>query len=108
MDTPACRVCNGQTKSVFLHRGFRWLRCGRCRSLQKALSEVEYQSLNPTYDPGVLVSPTASETEYREALGVSQNRKFLQELGHQFFPQARVLRFLDIGCGAGGYLLAAG
>jgi SAM-dependent methyltransferase len=107
MDAPTCRVCKYQTKFIFARRGFRWLRCGQCRTLQKALSEVEYQTLNPTYDPGVLVSPTASEPEYREALGVPQKRKFLRELGCQFFPQARALRFLDIGCGAGGYLLAA-
>ena len=63
----------------------------------------EYKRLGPTYDPDPLVTARSPE-EVRRLLRVDEKRAFLR-------PFVSALKgpieFLDIGCGQGGYLLAA-
>lgn len=96
-----CRICGGETLSSLSRSKFE--RCSRCRSTLMALSEQEYSALSPTYDPGPLKA--FSDPKARRAfLDVETRKRFLRSrLDHV----PRPTRFLDIGCGAGGYLLAA-
>lgn len=82
--------------------GYAWGRCNSCRSVQKLIDLAGYESLSPTYDPGTIVQPSASSTDIEAALGVPKKLAQLRP-----YRNAAPQRFLDIGCGAGGYLLAA-
>lgn len=95
-----CRVCAGLGAKFEIH-GFTWLRCDRCGAVQKNISEAEYKALNPTYDPGRYLD-TADEAYIRGYLEVPKKVRAILTLS-----SVRAGAFLDIGCGMGGYLLAA-
>jgi 2-polyprenyl-3-methyl-5-hydroxy-6-metoxy-1,4-benzoquinol methylase len=68
----------------------------------RAISAEEYASINASYDPGGLL----------EGSTLAQLHDFLEvdskmDLLRRFAPAKDDIRFLDIGCGMGGYLLAA-
>lgn len=56
--------------------------------------------MDVTYDAGAL-SSSKSEVELREVLSVEEKKRFLAPRMNQG------TRFLDVGCGMGGYLIAA-
>lgn len=100
-----CRVCGGHEGTTLTTR-FRYFRCGRCATLQKVLSEDEYERLNPTYDPGDNLDLQSSDA-IREALDVDDKIALLRRVLGNHGRQAEGLSFLDIGCGQGGAMLAA-
>jgi 2-polyprenyl-3-methyl-5-hydroxy-6-metoxy-1,4-benzoquinol methylase len=100
-----CRVCGGDFRSTFLRGQAQYGRCARCGAVNKVLTEQEYQSLNPTYDPGDLIE--ADATDILDRLDVEGKVRFLRKLLGRSPARAGTLKLLDVGCGAGGYLLAA-
>jgi len=102
-----CRVCNSSKGARFARRGFRWFRCDECATLQKQLTLQQYLDLNPSYDPGHFLD-SSSEREIREYLKVDNATRLLARVIAAHLPEVRgPRRFLDVGCGMGGYLLAA-
>lgn len=98
-----CRICGGLARFAFEREGWRYARCKECSALIKLLTPEAYADLNPSYDPGPDVA-IASPTLVRSYLDVDGKVKLLREL----LPDVTgARRFLDIGCGAGGYLFAA-
>lgn len=99
-----CRICQNTATRSFNHLGFNWERCRKCKSILKVLTEEEYLSLNPGYDPGHYYD-SDDIAQVRESLEV-ENKKatLLKHLGARH-PEG--LKLLDIGCGMGGYLIAA-
>ncbi|MBN4071992.1 class I SAM-dependent methyltransferase [bacterium AH-315-F18] len=79
--------------------------CPGCGAITKVLSLDEYQQLDVSYDPGELFTGKSRDFILAE-LAVESKKDFL--LGHLGAKAAtQGLRMLDIGCGMGGYLLAA-
>ena len=97
-----CRVCGhamSKWRSAWL--GYEWGRCRQCCSVQKLISETEYENLNPSYDPGY--EPGVSDAaELLLHMDVDEKEKLLRKM----VPTIHKGRLLDIGCGMGGYLLA--
>ena len=97
-----CRLCGSRDLDRFERGGWRYARCRGCTTLQKLLTREEYLALEPAYDPGPAAAFEDGEVR-RRYLNVAHNRRFLRSLR----MSGAAVRFLDIGCGAGGYLLAA-
>jgi len=100
-----CRVCGGDFRATFYRGKAQYGRCARCGAVNKVLTVEEYQSLNPTYDPGELIEADAADILDR--IGVKGKVRFLRKLLRGFSAAPGELRLLDVGCGTGGYLLAA-
>jgi len=86
----ACRVCGGGFSSAF-GGSSTYGRCADCGAVNKLITEADFYALHPTYDPGELIAGDI-------ATKVKCLRSVLPESPGSL---------LDIGCGAGGYLLAA-
>jgi SAM-dependent methyltransferase len=101
-----CRVCGGAPKSRFATADARYARCGRCGTVQKLMSAAEYQAMDPGYDPGSYLA-AKSEDEIRAFLWVDDARKVLADICAQHGIDPKGKSYLDVGCGMGGYMLAA-
>jgi len=100
----SCRICaRGLTRFEFDWLGFAWHSCPQCGALQKALSPEAYQALQPSYDPGSYADWIENEAMLREVLDVDEKVALLERTVGAGTGQA----FLEVGCGMGGYLLAA-
>lgn len=98
-----CRVC-GAAMRPWHERwlGFVWGECTRCHSVQKLLTPTEYANLNPTYDPGY--GPDGADpSSLMRLMDVAGKELLLRKA----FPGMRAGHLLDVGCGMGGFLLAA-
>jgi SAM-dependent methyltransferase len=101
---PRCRVCLRQdTHFEFEWLGFSWRSCAECGALQKDLSPEEYRALGPSYDPGSYADQIPDEATLRALLDVEEKAALLRRV---LGPSAGAA-FLEVGCGMGGYLLAA-
>jgi len=100
-----CRVCGGDFRTTFRRGQSLYGRCGRCGSVNKVLTEQEYGSLNPTYDPGELIE--ADTADILDRIGVDGKIRFLRKLLRGAAAAPAEMKLLDVGCGAGGYLMAA-
>lgn len=101
--TRPCRICSSQSTRSFERGGRDYLRCTRCDAITLDASREEYNALNPTYDPGPL-SELDDPTALRTYLDIEGKKEFLAPL---IAGMQRPCKVLDVGCGAGGYLLAA-
>jgi len=104
-----CRVCESASARTFDIGGFSYGVCRSCASINKILTADEYAALSVTYDPGDFAENVDSE-QLRTMLEVDEKKKRLTPvLDHlrQRRGAAEIFRLLDIGCGMGGYLLAA-
>jgi len=100
----SCRICaRGATQFEFDWLGFPWRSCPECGALQKALSLEAYQALQPTYDPGSYADWIEDEAMLRRVLDVDTKEALLERTVGAGAGKA----FLEVGCGMGGYLLAA-
>lgn len=101
-----CRVC-GSSEGKAVHAQSRnYHKCQYCQTLQMSITETEYLNINPGYDPGAyLVDRT--EDYIRAFLKVKRKRKLLKKVVKVLGHSTRGLSFLDVGCGMGGYMLAA-
>lgn len=99
-----CRICNS-SMSIWPAKwlGFEWGRCSECRSVQKIIDHSRYLALGATYDPGYIETEQVVPGELEKRMDVDGKEELLQRL---LGPTARG-SMLDIGCGMGGYLLAA-
>lgn len=105
--TNGCRLCGGDVGKTFKVHGFTWFACSRCRGIQKELTHAEYQALNPTYDPGAYLD-CKDRSEIEAYLEIPTKVAFLSQFIDLYLGGRREkLAFLDVGCGMGGYLLAA-
>lgn len=99
-----CRVCGSkEVDHVFNWLGFKWNKCSACSAVMKDITYPEYENLNSTYDPGQYSNNLHSEKQLREVLDVNNK---VERLG-SLIDKGKGQTFLDIGCGMGGYLLAA-
>jgi SAM-dependent methyltransferase len=99
-----CRVCDhDQIGYAFQRAGRNYLKCPRCRAVTVELTHDQYIALTPSYDPGPPIS-AVDVSAIRRLLGVDQKVELLRNFVGRVPTGAR---FLDIGCGAGAYLLAA-
>lgn len=98
-----CRIC-AASHTRLLARGAReYLHCFACGAITLDVTREGYEALNPSYDPGPL-SELEDADALRDFLAVDDKRAFLEPyLAGAEGPK----RLLDVGCGAGGYLLAA-
>lgn len=101
-----CRVCGATGGGELRTVDAVYNRCQKCGTLQKQMTVEQYHQMAPGYDPGAYLEDK-SEDEIRRHLDVDAMRDRLAELmrDHGMSPAGK--RFLDIGCGMGGYLLAA-
>ena len=76
-----------------------------CGGLLKDLTPEQYAAMEPSYDPGDLYDGLG-KAEVREKLNVPAAAKILEKLRARLPPGAGPMQLLDIGCGAGRYLLA--
>ena len=100
-----CRVCGGAFRKTFSRGQSQYGCCARCGTVNKILTEEEYWSLDPTYDPGELIH--ADEAAILDRIGVEGKTRFLSKLLRTSSVKTGDLKLLDVGCGVGGYLLAA-
>jgi SAM-dependent methyltransferase len=99
-----CRVCEQDgTELEFEWLGFSWRSCAGCGALQKQLSLDEYHALRPSYDPGSYAAQIPDESALRKLLEVDEKAALLR----QVLGSGAGASFLEVGCGMGGYLLAA-
>ncbi|PKO65725.1 MAG: hypothetical protein CVU23_07745, partial [Betaproteobacteria bacterium HGW-Betaproteobacteria-17] len=102
-DVATCRICGSAARP--LRRGTaRYLRCRRCDALTRDISAEGYAALDVSYDPDPLLAQR-SRQELRSLLRVDDKRAVLQRATPRAGRKPR--RFIDIGCGQGGYLCAA-
>src|SRR5258708_9625296 len=102
-----CRICGSCDTAKFEAQAYVWWKCFRCLGIQKQLTYDEYQALNPTYDPGAYLN-SKDRNEIERHLNVAQKRRFLSKCVQAFATKTNpAARFLDVGCGMGGYMLAA-
>ena len=99
-------VCSSTSGKTFETADSRYRRCANCNSIIKLLTEQEYLSLDPGYDPGDFIA-TSSKDEIRRYLGVEDNKVFLRKLCDKLGIDPVGANFLDVGCGMGGNMLAA-
>ena len=99
-----CRICRGNLVAKFTRFNFRFARCDACGCLQKLLTPDEYAELDITYDPGNLFDDI-NKDDIRKLFEIEKKKRFLESKAGG--GAHAVLRFLDIGCGQGEYLLAA-
>ena len=106
---PCCRVCTGCKGRVFSAAGFDWFDCSECAAVQKVLTHEQYLDLNPSYDPGAFLD-SAGRQHIERFLRIDEATQFLERVTRTHFgglSDGKKRSFLDIGCGMGGYLLAA-
>lgn len=84
--------------------GFSWFKCDSCETTQKLLTEHEYNGIDVTYDPGMYIENVATVDQLRRELSVGEKVAFIENSAK---GNLRGKNFLDIGCGLGGFLLAA-
>lgn len=102
-----CRICGSASGRAFDGSDWPYWRCTRCRSILRRIDEAEYRAINTTYDAGEFLTGLPSQ-EVVAYLGVDGRRRYLRGLLDRYFAhRPGGLRFLDIGCGMGGNLLAA-
>jgi SAM-dependent methyltransferase len=104
-----CRVCGNAPSRTFSTNGYSYAVCHSCGSINKILTADEYRSLLVTYDPGEFIDGINTE-ELRTLLTVDAKKRRLRPTIARLRSrrkEAAPLRLLDIGCGLGGYLLAA-
>jgi SAM-dependent methyltransferase len=100
-----CRVCGGNFRSTFRRGQSQYGCCASCGSINKILTLEEYLALKPTYDPGDLIEAEADDILDR--IGVPGKIEFLRGILPRISSASGELKLLDVGCGTGGYLLAA-
>ena len=97
-----CRICGAALKKRFEINTAQYGRCIGCGALLKILSEKEYHALEISYDPDP-IKQAASREQMRDLLDVKDKIKFWRKYAPDF---GKGTRFLDIGCGEGGQLMA--
>lgn len=102
MENYQCRICAKPLGSPYSRMGYEWAVCGHCKSIQKVMDKSGYHSLAPSYDPGCMFSDEMTDAQISRVLGVAEKTRILRS-----YRSREPQKFLDIGCGAGGYLLAA-
>lgn len=98
-----CRICQSTSTRSFARGERSYVRCLDCEAITLDASRQQYDALNPTYDPGPLSGLEEPEA-LRRYLAVEDKKAFLRPLLEGVASPCKVL---DVGCGAGGYLLAA-
>jgi len=101
-----CLVCGEANGVEFWSFGRLHCKCFRCGTIRKVISKSEYANISPTYDPGTYVDGYSSH-ELEKYMQVSNKRKVLLEAIELGPGNGKGKAFLDIGCGMGGYMLAA-
>jgi 2-polyprenyl-3-methyl-5-hydroxy-6-metoxy-1,4-benzoquinol methylase len=100
----SCRVCGSACRPGVVAHGVPYDRCASCGTLQKQLSPEEFEDIEFTYDPGSYLDEQDLQA-IRDHLDVESKKALLRSFAPDKVDRGGT--FLDIGCGMGGYLLAA-
>ena len=101
-----CRVCGSLLGSTLVSGDASYFRCSKCHTLQKQMTEVAYLAMEPGYDPGDYLEDQSTEAIHA-FLKVPKRKALLQEMLAKAGMTPAGLNFLDVGCGMGGYMVAA-
>lgn len=97
----SCPLCGSDApRAWFVKRGFRWVRCGRCRTVYVS------PGLTPEARRTAYCGPDA-EFYYRHCLLPEEGEGGWQEELARIRRYRRPGRLLDVACGAGGFLRCA-
>jgi 2-polyprenyl-3-methyl-5-hydroxy-6-metoxy-1,4-benzoquinol methylase len=108
LDISKCRACGGDYGRRFELNSYHYGVCRNCKSILKILSQDQYNALDPTYDPGAFIENLTDEN-WREHLHIDEYKGHLAPIIPKLSERhpKQTLKLLDIGCGMGGFLLAA-
>jgi SAM-dependent methyltransferase len=101
-----CRICGADAGRRFNANGFAWFDCKTCGTTQKILTQQQYLDLNPTYDPGNFLD-SRDRGEIERFIKVADATKVISGAARKYLGTTSGRTFLDVGCGMGGYLIAA-
>ncbi|MEY4270856.1 MAG: hypothetical protein RLZZ58_2072 [Pseudomonadota bacterium] len=101
-----CRVCSAAGGKRLRTPDAHYSRCVQCGTLQKLMTEAEYRDMEPGYDPGSFLA-SKSESDIRAFLAVDGLRAVIERVCERHGIDPAGKSYLDVGCGMGGYMLAA-
>jgi SAM-dependent methyltransferase len=108
-DISKCRACGGEYGRRFDLGSYHYGVCKKCKSTIKILSDDDYNRMDVTYDPGTFTENLIGE-DWREYLHVDEYITHLAPIVLKLSGRRGTkdsIKLLDIGCGMGGFMLAA-
>jgi 2-polyprenyl-3-methyl-5-hydroxy-6-metoxy-1,4-benzoquinol methylase len=108
-DISKCRACGSEYGGFFDLGSYHYGVCKNCKSTIKILSLDDYNRLDVTYDPGTFTENLRGE-DWREHLRVDEYISHLAPIVSKLSERSgskNSIKLLDIGCGMGGFMLAA-
>lgn len=104
IEPKTCRVCNNHNTRKKSGYQYSWFQCANCLTINRDITELEFTTINPSYDPGDFYKEL-SINNLKKILDIETKKRFLTN-NLRNYSSFSTLKLLDIGCGMGGYLIA--